>query len=71
MSKNILLLAGDGIGSEVVAQTVRILDWFNQNFATDFVTSEGDIGGVAYDKTGSPLPQATLDAAHKADAILL
>jgi len=71
MSKNILLLAGDGIGSEVVAQTVRILDWFNQNFATYFVTSEGDIGGVAYDKTGSPLPQATLDAAHKADAILL
>ncbi|MBI3630921.1 MAG: 3-isopropylmalate dehydrogenase [Candidatus Sungbacteria bacterium] len=69
--KNILLLPGDGIGPEVVAETVKIIEWFNANAGTQFTTSDGLVGGIAYDKSGSPLPDATLKAAHAADAILL
>jgi 3-isopropylmalate dehydrogenase len=70
-SKHILLLPGDGIGPEVVAETVKIIDWFSANRSTRFSTSSALIGGAAYDATGNPLPQETLDAAHKADAVLL
>lgn len=70
-SKHILLLPGDGIGPEVVAETVKIIDWFSANRGTTYTTSSALIGGAAYDETGTPLPQETLDAAHKADAVLL
>lgn len=69
--KQILILAGDGIGPEVTAQAKRIIDWLNDKRGTKFVTSEALIGGCAYDETGSPLPQETVDAAKKADAVLL
>ena len=69
--KHILLLPGDGIGPEVVAETVKIIEWFNKNQNTNFTTSESFIGGAAYDKTGTPYPKETLEAAKKADAILL
>jgi len=70
-SKKILLLPGDGIGPEVVAQAVRILDWFNQHRGAQFTTTTELIGGAAYEKHGNPLPAQTLEAAKKADAILL
>lgn len=70
-NKNILLLAGDGIGTEVVAQAVKVLDWFNANGATQFTTDNALIGGIAYDETGSPFPDETLAKAKAADAILL
>lgn len=69
--KHILLLPGDGIGPEVVGQAKRIIEWLNTNRSTTFKTSEALIGGCAYDATGNPLPKETLDAAKKADAILL
>lgn len=69
--KNILLLAGDGIGPEVVGATKRIIDWFSANTALDFSTSEALIGGIAYDETGTPYPEETDKAAKEADAILL
>lgn len=70
-SAHILLLPGDGIGPEVVAETKKVIDWFSANRGTTFTTSEALLGGAAYDATGNPLPQETLDAAKKADAILL
>ncbi len=70
-TKHILLLPGDGIGTEVVAATSRIIDWFSANGAVTFTTSEALIGGTAYDQTGSPLPAQTLTAAHAADAVLM
>ena len=69
--KHILLLPGDGIGPEVVNEAEKVIAWFNQNRGTQFTTSKAYIGGTAYDKIGTPLPQDTLDAAHNADAILL
>ena len=70
-SKHILLLPGDGIGPEVVAEAEKIIDWLNKNSGTQFTTSTAYIGGIAYEKAATPLPKETLDAAHKADAILL
>lgn len=71
MTKNILILAGDGIGPEVCAQAVRIIDWLNENRDAGFKTSEALLGGCAYDATGNPFPKETLAEAKKADAILL
>ncbi len=70
-TKHILLLPGDGIGPEVVAETVKIINWFSANGSTAFTTSTALIGGAAYDATGTPFPDETLAAAKKADAILL
>jgi 3-isopropylmalate dehydrogenase len=70
-TQQILLLPGDGIGPEVVAETVRIMEWYNQNRGTHFTTTTALLGGAAYDATGNPFPAETLEAAKKADAILL
>jgi len=71
MSKNILILPGDGIGTEVTKQAERVIAWFQQNRGLKVTLSHGLLGGAAYDATGNPFPQETQDAAKKADAILL
>ncbi len=70
MSK-VLVLPGDGIGQEIVAQALKVIDYLNENENLGMELVHGLIGGTAYDETGSPLPQATLDEAHKCDSILL
>jgi len=70
-TKHILLLPGDGIGPEVVAETVKVIDWFSKNGSTQFTTSTALIGGAAYDAVGTPFPDETVVAAKKSDAILL
>lgn len=69
--KNILLIEGDGIGPEVVAEAKRILDFFSTNTDKKFTIDYALLGGIAYDKTGTPFPDATLVKAKKSDAILL
>lgn len=69
MSK-ILILPGDGIGQEITKQAVKIIEKLNQS-GLGFELIEGLIGGTAYDQTGSPLPQQTIDDAKKCDSILL
>ncbi|RTE67590.1 3-isopropylmalate dehydrogenase [Amphritea opalescens] len=71
MSKNVLVLPGDGIGPEIVAQARRVLELVNQQDNLDLTLSEALVGGSAIDAEGVPLPEATLEAAHAADAILL
>ena len=70
-NKHILLLPGDGIGPEVVAEVEKIIEWMNNNAGTQFTTSKALLGGTAYDAVGTPFPKETLEAARKADAILL
>ncbi len=70
-ARHILLLPGDGIGPEVVAQAKRILAWAGSHAGAEFTFSEALIGGAAYDETGNPLPAKTLALAKAADAILL
>jgi 3-isopropylmalate dehydrogenase len=63
----IALLAGDGIGPEVVAQAVRVLAAAG---ARDLMFEDAPVGGAAYKSSGHPLPEATLSLAKRADAIL-
>ena len=63
----IALLPGDGIGPEVIGEAVRVLAAAG---ARDLVFETAEVGGAAYKASGHPLPQATLDVARRADAIL-
>ncbi|MES9876170.1 MAG: 3-isopropylmalate dehydrogenase [Candidatus Sedimenticola sp. 6PFRAG1] len=71
MSKNILVLPGDGIGQEIVAEAVKVLACLRDDYGLDIDMDEALIGGTAYDAAGTPLPEATLDLAKESDAILL
>jgi 3-isopropylmalate dehydrogenase len=71
VNKRIVLLPGDGIGPEVVAQCVKVLRAIEKKFGLSFDAEEALIGGAAIDATGDPLPEATLAACRKADAVLL
>ena len=71
MTKKILLIDGDGIGPEVVTQAKKIIDFFSENTDKKFETETALLGGIAYDETGTPFPQETLEKAKKSDAILL
>jgi 3-isopropylmalate dehydrogenase len=68
---NILVVAGDGIGPEVTAEAVRVLQSMAELGGYDFKFREELIGGVAIRAHGSPLPDSTLKAALDSDAVLL
>lgn len=70
MSK-ILILPGDGIGTEIVDQAVKVINSLNANHEMGMTLVNGLIGGVAYDETGSPLPDETIKVAKSCDSILL
>lgn len=63
----IAILAGDGIGPEVTAEALRVLDVLSLPGLTLF---EGDVGGIAYKRHGHPLPAETLEMVQAADAVL-
>ncbi|MCU7795686.1 MAG: 3-isopropylmalate dehydrogenase [Candidatus Thiodiazotropha sp. (ex Myrtea spinifera)] len=71
MSKKILVLPGDGIGPEIVAEAIKVLATLRDEVDLDIDLDEALIGGAAIDATGGPLPDATLELAKEADAILL
>ena len=70
MSKKILVLPGDGIGQEVTDAAMQILKFVIKMFNLDFSINTIDVGGTAYEKTGSPIPHEVLQAAKEADAVL-
>jgi 3-isopropylmalate dehydrogenase len=70
MSK-ILILPGDGIGIEIVAQAVKVIDSLNRNHLMGMTLVNGLLGGAAYDETGSPFPDETIRIAKECDSILL
>lgn len=70
MTQKIAVLPGDGIGPEIVAEAVKVLNAFRQE-GLDIELEYGLVGGAAYDETGTPLPDETLKLAKSADAILL
>ncbi|WP_163648490.1 3-isopropylmalate dehydrogenase [Modicisalibacter sp. 'Wilcox'] len=70
MSRKILVLPGDGIGPEITAEAVKVLDACREQ-GLDVVLEQGLVGGAGYDAHGEPLPAETLDKAKAADAILL
>ena len=68
---NIVLLSGDGIGPEIMAEASRVLDRVNVQFSLGLNTEHCLIGGAAIDATGEPLPDETLAKAKQSDAVLL
>ena len=71
MARKILVLPGDYIGPEIMAEAVRVLQEVDTRFGLDLELEYGLLGGAAIDATGEPLPPATLASARAADAILL
>jgi len=71
MSKQILVLPGDGIGPEIMAEAVKVLNLANDKYALGFELSFDDLGGAAIDRYGVPLADETLARAKAADAVLL
>lgn len=71
MSKKILVLPGDGIGPEIMAQAVAVLNTVNAKHKLDLEIDEALLGGAAIDAHGVPLPDETLALAKASDAILL
>ncbi len=70
MKLTIALLPGDGIGPEVTHQAVKILDAIAEKYNHTFEYKKADVGAIAIDKTGNPLPDETLEICSNADAIL-
>ncbi len=71
MQKHICVMPGDGIGPEIVGEALKVLNAVADKFGHDFTTENALIGGAAIDATGGPLPEATVEACQKADAVLL
>ena len=71
MTKKIAVLAGDGIGPEIVAEAVKVLECLRRDYELNVEMEEALVGGAAIDATGGPLPEATLDLCQASDAVLL
>src|SRR6056297_3267401 len=68
---SLLILPGDGIGPEVMAEVTKIIGWFGTKRDMPFDVSEDLVGGAAYDKHGTPLHDDTMAKAQTVDAVLL
>ena len=68
---SLLILPGDGIGAEVMAEVQRVIGWFGDKRGLAFDVSEDLVGGAAYDAHGTPLHDDTMACAQEVDAVLL
>src|SRR5258708_37157812 len=66
----LLLLPGDGIGTEVMAEVQRLIDWLNAQGIAHFETENGLVGGAAYDAHKTGVTEDTMAKAHAADAVI-
>jgi 3-isopropylmalate dehydrogenase len=71
MSKKVLILPGDNIGPEIVAEAVKVLQRVDEKFSLGIELDYAHLGGAGLDAAGFPCPQETLDKARQSDAILL
>ena len=71
MDKNIVVLPGDGIGPEIVAQAVKVLDKIAEKYSHKFNYEYVDIGGCSIDKYGVPITDENMDKCKKSDSVLL
>ena len=69
-NRTLMVLPGDGVGPEVVNETLRVVDWLAKNKNISFNIKEGLVGGASYDKYGTPLTDETLADTMDADAVL-
>jgi len=71
MTKEIVVLPGDGIGQEIIDSAVQVLQKIGETYNHEFKFIEHDIGGTSYDRHGTPLTDEAIEACENADAILL
>lgn len=71
MAYKIAVLKGDGIGPEIIDETIKVLGAVGESSNISFYFEEYHLGGEAYDSFGTPLPQKTIDGCKNADAVLL
>ena len=71
MEYKITVLPGDGIGPDIVGETIKVLDAVARKFGHQMNYDYQLMGGIAYDKTGTPLPEETMKSALASDAVLL
>jgi 3-isopropylmalate dehydrogenase len=69
-TRNILIMPGDGIGPEVMAEVERLVSWLNTRISTRFETTRELVGGASYDVHGTPVTEAAMQKALSADAVL-
>src|SRR5258708_29297341 len=69
-TQKLLLLPGDGIGPEVMAEVTRLIDWLNAEGITHFETEQGLVGGAAYEASKLSITDATMAKADAADAVI-
>ncbi len=69
--RKILLLPGDGIGPEVIAEVKKIIEWFNSNKSLDFEIDQDLVGGAAYDKHGTPITDEAFYKSQESAAVIL
>ncbi len=71
MFKKIAIIRGDGIGPEIMAQALHVLDCVTEKFGHEFIYEEAPMGGHAYDLFGVPLPESSLETCLNCDSTLL
>ena len=71
MTKNIAVIRGDGIGPEIMAQAIAVLDKVAEKYGHSFNYIEAPMGGEAIDRFGDPLPESSLKGCLKSDSVLL
>ena len=71
MTMKIAILPGDGIGIEIMAEAVKVIECLNTDFGLNAEMENGLIGGAGYDADGHPLPESTLKLVKDADAVML
>jgi 3-isopropylmalate dehydrogenase len=71
MTHKLAILPGDGIGPDIVAEAAKVLAVLRDDFGLEVTWDQAPVGGTAYDESGHPLPDATLELAKGADAVLL
>ena len=70
-NRKLLLLPGDGIGPEVVAEVKKIIKWFNEKKSLDFQIEEGLVGGASYEKHKNPITDEVFYKALESEAVIL
>jgi 3-isopropylmalate dehydrogenase len=68
---SLLILPGDGIGAEVMAEVRKVIAWFGENRGLNFDIDEDLVGGASYDAHGTPLTDTAMEKAQGVDAVLL
>ena len=69
-NRKLMIMPGDGIGPEVMKETLRLVDWLAKNKNLNFETTEKDVGGKSFDLYGTPLTDEALSDAVECDAVL-